>query len=371
MTEQKKIPFFNYPALFAEQESKYMEIIQGVLKRGYYIMGPELAEFEACLAQYLGVKHAIGMADGTMALLASCISIGLEPGDEVLVPSHTFVATAAAIHHSGATPIFVDCGRDHLIDAASVEAAVTDKTKAILPVQLNGRTANMDPIMALAGKYNLAIIEDSCQALGSKFKGQFAGTFGKAGSFSFYPSKTLGCFGDGGALITNDDDVAEKVKIFRDHGRGSDGKVHMYGFNSRLDNVQAAILLHKLKDYDHSIAKRRRLAAIYNERLRDLDSLLLPPAPDADPNHFDVFQNYEIEAQDRDALREHLAKNNIGTIVQWGGYVIHQFEGLNPRGSAPYADKMTESYMMLPMHTALLEDDVHHICDIIREFYQA
>ena len=208
MLARRQIPFFNYPALFAAQESQIMSTLAEVLRRGAYIMQKDLLEFEGQLAEFVGAKHALGVADGTMGLLLPLLTRNLQPGDEVLVPSHTFVASAAAIHHAGGTPVLVDCGRDHLIDPVSVRAAITRKTRGIMPVQLNGRTADMQAICAIAAEHNLFIVEDSCQALGSRFQGRCAGTFGIAGSISFYPSKTLGCFGDGGAVITNDDDVA-------------------------------------------------------------------------------------------------------------------------------------------------------------------
>jgi len=365
----KKIPFFNYPALFAEREQEYVEIIHRVLRSGFYIMGPELEEFEKALATYLGVRHVIGLADGTMALICAVRAAGIRPGDEVLVSDHTFVASAAAIHHCGAIPVPVDCGSDHLISASAAKAAVTSRTRGIMPVQLNGRTADMDPIMDLVRNHDLILVEDSCQALGSSFDGRFAGTFGAAGTFSFYPSKTLGCFGDGGALCTDNDDVAEIVRSLRDHGRASDGDVKQFGYNARLDNVQAAILLFKLQTYDEDIARRRHLAGIYNERLSDLGELQLPPSPDADGRHFDIYQNYEIEAEDRDALREHLSTNGVGTILQWGGKVLHEFPALGMRGDLPNTDAMVTKFVMLPMNTSLAEDDVHYVCDSIERFY--
>ncbi|MFQ5534597.1 MAG: DegT/DnrJ/EryC1/StrS family aminotransferase [Sphingomonadales bacterium] len=367
---KQEIPFFNYPALFAAREGEYLDIIQDVLRRGHYIMGPDLIEFEERLANYVGTRHAVGMADGTMSILAGLVAAGVGPGDEVLVPSHTFVATAAAVHHAGGTPVMVDCGADHLIDPVSAEAAITDKTKVILPVQLNGRTANMARICQIADKHGLEIVEDSCQALGSKFRGQCAGTFGVAGSFSFFPSKTLGCFGDGGALVTNDDKVAERVRIFRDHGRGSDGKVHLFGFNARLDNIHAAVLLYKLSWYEEAIEKRRKLATIYNDRLRNCTQLLLPPAPDSHGDHYDVYQNYEVEAENRQALRTHLADHGVGTILQWGGYTIHQFEKLGLNTDVPYTERMSQKFMLLPMNTAVTVDEVHRVCDLIEGFYQ-
>ena len=207
----KNIPFFNYPALFEQRKDEYLNIVQDVLSRGAYIMQQDLINFENDLAKYLGVKHAIGVADGTMALLISLMAAGIGEGDEVIVPSHTFVASAAAIHHSGAKPVLADCQEDHLIDPNSISKLITSKTKAIMPVQLNGRVADMDAINKIATDHNLIIIEDSCQALGARYKGQFAGTFGLTGTFSFFPAKTLGCFGDGGAVVTNNDKVAEKA----------------------------------------------------------------------------------------------------------------------------------------------------------------
>jgi dTDP-4-amino-4,6-dideoxygalactose transaminase len=284
------------------------------------------------------------------------------------VPSHTFVASAAAIHHAGGTPVPVDCGPDHLIDAASAAQALTARTRGIMPVQLNGRTANMDSLLELTSRHGLFIVEDSCQALGSRFKGRFAGTFGLAGSISFYPSKTLGCFGDGGAVVTNDDDMAAQVRILRDHGRGPDGNVWCWGYNSRLDNVQAAILRIKLRKYDQYVARRRALAAIYQARLGKLEALLLPPPP-SDGEHFDVFQNYEIEADDRDGLRNHLEARGVKTILQWGGKAFHQFPKLGFKVSLPHTERMVERFMMLPMNTALGDDDVHYVCDCIEEFH--
>lgn len=366
----RSVPFFNYPALFQSDAEPVMAIIRDVLSRGAYIMQRDLKEFEEALAGYLGVKHAIGLADGTLAIKFGLMAAGVGSGHEVIVPSHTFVATASAVHHVGASSVLVDCGRDHLIDAAAAARAISSKTKAILPVQLNGRTANMEPILALAREHGLAIVEDSCQALGSKFKGRFAGTFGVAGSYSFYPSKTLGAFGDAGAMVTNDDRAADLVRELRDHGRGADGLVRRWGLNARLDNLQAAILLHKLKNYDKAIARRRQIAGIYDQRLRGLNALLLPPAPDADPDHFDVFQNYEIEADRRDELRAYLTEKGVGTIMQWGGHAIHQFPALKLDAHVPYTDRMTQRFLMLPLNTALSDDDLHYVCDQVVSFYE-
>ncbi len=366
----RNIPFFNYPALFKKHEDSIMPILHDVLRRGAYIMQQDLICFENNLSKYLGVKHVIGVADGTVAISMGLRAAHIGPGDEVIVPSHTFVATAAAVKHIGAVPILADCGIDHLIDSNDVERKITKRTKAILPVQLNGRTVNMDSIEQLASKFGLKIVEDSAQALGSKFKGRFAGTFGVAGTCSFYPSKTLGCFGDGGAVFTNDDNVAEFVRLLRDHGRASNGDVTNWGYNSRLDNIQAAVLNFKLSSYDKEIARRREIASIYNEMLQGLPGLVLPPAPDSDPDHFDIYQNYEVESDQRDKLREHLEANGIKTIIQWGGKTIHQFKELNLNGDVPFTEALTARFFLLPMNTSLTDEDVFYVCEQVLSFYK-
>jgi len=367
----KNIPFFNYPALFEQRKDEYLSIVQDVLSRGAYIMQQDLIDFENDLAKYLGVKHAIGVADGTMALLTSLMAAGIGEGDEVIVPSHTFIASAAAIHHSGAKPILADCKEDHLIDPDSISKLITSKTKAIMPVQLNGRVADMDAINKIAVKHNLVIIEDSCQALGAKYKDQFAGTFGLTGTFSFFPAKTLGCFGDGGAVVTNSDEVAEKIRMIRDHGRDpSDGKVKIFGFNSRLDNLQAAILGFKLKYYDEDVDRRRQIAALYHTHLNTVKQILLPPAPDSQVNHFDVFQNYEIEAQQRDKLKAFLADNGIGTLIQWGGKAVHQFTKLGFDQVLPFTEEVFTRLLVLPLNMSITDAEVNYVAEKIIAFYR-
>ena len=365
----RNIPFFAYAELFRRDEAELSEIILDVCRRGAYIMQKDLLQFEANLGKYLGVKHVIGVADGTVALMMGLRAAGVGAGDEVIVPSHTFVASAAAIHHVGATPVLADCGADHLLDAASVARKITRRSKAIMPVQLNGRTANMDGIVALAQEHGLKIVEDSCQALGSRFKGRFAGTFGVAGTCSFYPSKTLGCFGDGGAVFTDDDEAGALLRLLRDHGRAHTGDVIAWGYNSRLDNLQAAVLDYKLARYDSAIARRRELAALYDQRLRGLKHLVLPPGPHADPDHFDIYQNYEVEADERDALRAWLDEHGVKTIIQWGGKTIHQFPELHLNKDLPLTEVLTHRFFLLPLNTSLSNDDVSYVCDQIEDFF--
>ena len=366
----RQVPFFNYPELYNEQRDVFIEQIDKTLSKGAFIMQQELLDFENNLADYLGCRHAIGVADGTAAIEMSLIAAGIQPGDEVIVSSHTFIATAAAVHHTGGVPVVADCLPDSMIDPASIRQMITPRTRIIMPTQLNGRVADMDQISAIADEFDLLIVEDSCQAMGARFQGKAAGLFGVAGSFSFYPAKTLGAFGDGGGVVTNDDEVAEKIRQIRDHGRRpTDGKVTMFGRNGRLDNVQAAILDLKLRSYDTMIARRRAIATMYQNRLGHIDSLTLPPAPESDPRRFDIFQNYEIQAERRDELRQHLADHGVGTILQWGGWMLHQFDDLAFRSDAQFAETFSQKFIMLPMHHLLTDEDVDHVCSCIEAFY--
>lgn len=365
----RNVPFFNYPHVFISREEEFIAIIRDVGRRGAFIMQKDLADFERHIADYVGAKYAVGVANATDGLHLAVRAAGIGPGDEVIFASHTMVATAAAIHFAGATPVPVDCGPDHLIDPESVEAAITPRTRAIMPTQLNGRTANMDLLQAIADEHGLIIIEDAAQALGSKFKGQCAGTFGLAGAISFYPAKTLGCFGDGGIVFTNDDEMYEKLMLLRDHGRDASGDVVMWGLNSRLDNIQAAILDYKLSYYDKEIARRRQIASMYQQYLGDVTELVLPPAPDSDPDHYDIFQNYEIEAERRDELRAYLKEHGVGTLIQWGGKAVHQFEKLGFDVQLPNTERLFQRCLMLPMNTSLSDEDVLYVSNTVRKFY--
>lgn len=365
----RSIPFFNYKGAFAAIEEPLMDTIRDVISRGAFIMQRDLAELEDAIARFLGVKHAFGVGNATDGLYFAFLAAGLEPGDEVIFPAHTMVASPASVHFAGGVPVPVDIGRDHMLDASKIEAAITPRTRFIMPVQVNGRTCDMDAIGAIAAKHDLGIIEDAAQALGSRFQGKPAGSFGIAASFSFYPAKVLGCLGDGGLVVTNDDAVAERIHQLRDHGRGRDGEVAGWGMNSRLDNLQAAILHLQFRDYDAIVKHRRELAAEYHSALADLAELTLPPAPDQDSRHFDVYQNYELEADRRDALKAYLAERGIGTLIQWGGRAVHQFPALGFDVSLPVTERFFERCLMLPMNMMVTIGDVETIAGTIREFY--
>jgi dTDP-4-amino-4,6-dideoxygalactose transaminase len=365
----KMIPFFPYADLFKRDEAALSELMLDVCRRGAYILQKECRDFDVNLAKFMGVKHAFGVANGTDAIIIGLKAVGIGPGDEVVLPSHTYIATAASVHLVGAKPVLAECGPDHMLDADDVEKRITSRTKAIMPVQINGRTCDMGALQAVADKHGLMLVEDAAQGLGSKFEGRCAGTFGKFGTISFYPAKLLGCFGDGGAIVTNDDDVAARIALLKDHGRNEDGRVVAWGYNSRLDNMQAAVLDYKLKSFDKDIARRRAVAARYQAGLGDLAELTLPPAPDADDRHFDVYQNYELEADRRDELRAYLDSRGIKTIIQWAGTPVHQFKELGFTVELPETDKFFTRFVMLPMNVIITDEEVDYIVSSIRSFY--
>lgn len=369
MTKQRSVPFFNYPFVYNSREADFEAIFRNVGRRGSFIGGKELCSFENNLSAFTGVRHALGVSNATDGLHIALRAAGIGRGDEVIFCSHTMVATAAAIHFAGATPVPVECGEDHLMDPDSAAVAVSSRTRAILPTQLNGRTCKMDSIQNIAEKHDLLIIEDTAQALGSKYKGRQAGTFGIASAVSFYPAKTLGCLGDGGAVLTNDDEVRRKMFLLRDHGRDETGEVVMWGLNTRLDNLQAAFLDFKLARYQGEIDRRRQIAKLYHEQFKNVAELVLPPAPDSNPDHFDIFQNYEIEAERRDDLKTYLKDHGIGTLIQWSGKAVHQFAALGFNISLPFTERLFTRCLMLPMNTSLADEDVDYIAATVRQFY--
>jgi dTDP-4-amino-4,6-dideoxygalactose transaminase len=367
----RNVPFFNYPYLFKSREADFIKIFTEVGSRGAYILQKDLTEFEENLAKFCGAKYAIGVANGTDAIWLALMAAGIGKGDEVIFASHTYIATAASIHFVGATPVPADCRSDHMIDPESVRKLVTKKTRALLPTQLNGRCCDMDSLKEIAKENNLVIIEDAAQGLGAQFKGKGVGTFDKGGTISFYPAKNLGSFGDGGGFVTNDKEMYDQVMLLRDHGRNDDGIFVRWGFNSRLDNFQAAVLNYKLSYYRSEIERRREIAYYYQNRLGNIEELLLPPAPDANKDYYDVYQNYEIEAERRDELKVYLKENGIGTLIQWNGQPVHSITSLGFSGKGlPYTEQMFKKCLMIPMNTSLQDDDLEYVCEKIQEFYK-
>jgi dTDP-4-amino-4,6-dideoxygalactose transaminase len=368
------VPFFDWKALYAERVDDYRRIIDETASAGGFILQAAVDDFETALAAYLGVRHAIGLSDCTNAMLLGLRASGLTPGDEVIMPGHGFIAAAQSIHFAGGTVVPVELnGDDWLIDPDAIRAAITPHTRAIMAVHVNGRVCDMAAIRAIAAERRLLVFEDAAQALGATIDGIPAGRFGQWGAFSFYPSKTLGCFGDAGALVTDDDAIAERVRAMRNHGAGPDKVIPadcaIWGTNARIDNLHAAILTYKLGWYDEAIARRRAIAARYHDAFRGVAELDLPPAPDADPVRFDVFQNYEMCCDRRDKLRVHLTNLGIGTIVQWGGTGIHQFHNLGLERLLPRTDRFFTRSLLIPMNHLLTDTQVGRVIDGVRGFF--
>ena len=349
-------------------KSQYMKIkpqvdqaINDVLSSTQFINGEHVKSFQNELAAYLDVKHVITCANGTDALQISMMALGLKPGDEIITPSFTYIATTEVIGLLGLKPVFVDCDPENFnISVDEVEKAITKKTKAIVPVHLFGQSSEMKSIMSLAKKYNLFVIEDNAQAIGSDYLGfdqpQKTGTIGTIGCTSFFPSKNLGCFGDGGAMITNDDELAKKLRMIANHGQSKRYYHDIVGCNSRLDNIQAAVLRIKLKELDQYILNRQNAANYYDQNLKDLDHLTLPYR-NLDSNH--VFHQYTLKLDDnivRDELIQYLADKNIPAMVYYPVPAHRQkmFSKIpNSCGNMKVTNWLSSRVFSLPMHTEL------------------
>ena len=364
-------------------KSQYMNIkpqvdqaINDVLSSTQFINGEHVKSFQNELAAYLDVKHVITCANGTDALQISMMALGLKPGDEIITPSFTYIATTEVIGLLGLKPVFVDCDPENFnISVDEVEKAITKKTKAIVPVHLFGQSSDMKSIMSLAKKYNLFVIEDNAQAIGSDYLGfnqpQKTGTIGNIGCTSFFPSKNLGCFGDGGAMMTNDHELAKKLRMIANHGQSKRYYHDIVGCNSRLDNIQAAVLRIKLKELDQYILNRQKAANYYDQNLKDLDQLTLP-FRNLDSNH--VFHQYTLKLDDsivRDELVQYLADKNIPAMVYYPVPAHRQkmFSKIpNSYGNMKVTNWLSSRVFSLPMHTELSTLQQDYIIENISNF---
>ena len=357
-------------------KSQVDQTINDVLSSTQFINGEHVKSFQNELAAYLGVKHVITCANGTDALQIAMMALGLKPGDEIITPSFTYIATTEVIGLLGLKPVFVDCDPENFnISVDEVEKAITKKTKAIVPVHLFGQSSDMKSIMNLAKKYNLFVIEDNAQAIGSDYLGfnipQKTGTIGNIGCTSFFPSKNLGCFGDGGAMMTNDDELAEKLRMIANHGQSKRYYHDIVGCNSRLDNIQAAVLRIKLKELDQYILNRQKAANYYDLNLKDLDQLTLP-FRNLDSNH--VFHQYTLKLDDnivRDELIQYLADKNIPAMVYYPVPAHRQkmFSKIpNSFGNMKVTNWLSSRVFSLPMHTELSTLQQDYIIENISNF---
>jgi len=366
-----RVKFIDYSYWYNLEKKEIDASIVSCLNRGQLLLREEVESFERNLAEYVGTKHVVGISNCTDALRLSLIAAGINPGDEVITSAHTFSATVSAIVQAGGTPVLADIkSKDHLIDIESVKQLITPQTKFIIPVSLNGRVADLEEIELLAAEKGLTVIEDSAQGLGACRNGRMAGSFGLAGCFSFYPAKTLGALGDAGAVSTNSAEMYEKLLSLRNHSRSPDGDIKMWGFNCRIDNIQAAVLDFRLTQLNSYIEKRRHLAKMYHDGLKIIKELKLPPDDRNDDRNRDVYQNFEFEADDRDDLLKFLRSEGIEIILPWGGKAIHHFSAFRGKKShLTMIDNVFKRIMTLPMHIALSNEDIYYVIDRIKEFY--
>lgn len=363
-----KIPFASFLPMEREIGDELQEAFTRVLSRSWYIGGPEDAAFEKAFAEYCGTKYCVGVGNGLDALMLAIKAKGIGKGDEVIVPSNTYIATALAVTYTGATPVFVEPDiQTFNIDPKRIEEKITSNTKAIMPVHLYGQACDMDPIIAIARKHNLYVIEDCAQAHGATYKGRKVGTFGDAAGFSFYPGKNLGALGDAGAVVTNDKKLADRIRALGNYG--SDYKYHhiYQGNNSRLDEIQAAILSVKLPHLDHMNADRRRIAEIYSKGIKHPDIIL----PYVNPETVPVWHIYGIRCKRAKELSAYLEANGIGINHHYPipMHLQECYKNLNiEKGALPIAEEISETEISLPMYYGMTDEEIQTVIDTINEF---
>ncbi len=366
-----QIPIFTPVRQYLNLKEEIDQAIQKVLNKGNFILGDEVAEFERRISEYLGVKHAIGVASGTDALQIALMAVDLKPGDEVITTPFTFVATAETIALLGGKPIYVDIDeKTYNLNPELIEGKITERTKVIIPVHLYGQPAEMDDILEIARKYNLYIIEDSAQALGSEYKGRKVCTFGDIACISFFPTKNLGAFGDAGMIVTDNDELAEKIRMIRVHGSKVRYNHEVLGVNSRLDTIQAAILLVKMKYLDAWNNKRIEIAQKYNKWLSDIDNIRTPYR---EPYNKHIYHQYTIRTNQRNELAQFLKEKGIQTAVHYP-IPLHLQKAFSylgyKEGDFPISEACSKEVLSLPMFPELKDDEVEYVVESIREFFK-
>lgn len=360
------IKFGELNRMHTEIRGELDNAIKKVIDNSYYIEGPCLSQFEKEYSKYLGCNYCIGVGNGLEGLKLSLIALGVKPGDEVIIPSHTYIATALAVTNMGAKPVFVECQEESFnIDVTKIEEKITEKTKAIIVVHLYGQCCDMDEVMEIAKKHNLKVLEDAAQAHGAIYKGRKAGTLGDIAEFSFYPGKNLGCLGDGGCVTTNDEELAIKVKMLRDYGSSKKYVHDLKGENSRLDEIQASVLATKLPYLDKWNKRRCKIANEYLSKINN-PKIILPKQME-DRNH--VWHQFVIRVKDRKEFQEYMLKNEIETMIHYP-IAIHKqkaYEEFNNL-QLPVAEKLAAEVVSLPMYYGLTDEEVEKVINTINKY---
>jgi len=364
----KTVPFLDLKTQYAAIRNEIWLSMDEVFNNASFVGGPIVENFEKEFADFCGCGYAAGTSNGTSALWMTLLSLGIGQGDEVITVPNTFIATAEAITYSGAQPVFVDVEeRSHTMNPVLLEKAITPKTKAVIPVHLFGQPADMDPIMEIARKHGLFVIEDACQAHGAQYNGKTAGTIGDAGCFSFYPGKNLGAYGEAGAVVTNDSEIAKKIKILRDHGQSRKYYHKVIGWNGRMDGLQGAVLSVKLKHLPAWNEARRKNAALYSNLLMDVEGITLPKEMDY-ARH--VYHLYVIRTHHRDDLKGYLAERGIECGIHYP-VPIHLQEAYRHfgirKGTFPVAEKCAEQFLSLPMYPELTGEQIEYVAAELRK----
>jgi dTDP-4-amino-4,6-dideoxygalactose transaminase len=369
------IPMTDLKEQYTTLKGEIDAAINQVIQSGQFILGAGVKAFESKMAAYCGTSHAIGVASGTDALHLALLGCDIGPGDEVITTAFTFVATVETIVHCGAVPVFADIDPcTYNLDPEKVKAKITPRTRAILPVHLYGQPVDMDPIMALAREHNLKVIEDCAQALGSEYRGKKVGSISDAGCLSFFPSKNLGAYGDGGMVVTSDPEVAAKVTMLRNHGARKSYYYDLAGFNSRLDAMQSAILAVKLKYLDKWLESRRKNADLYIRLLGEIKEIKVPEIADFSRHTFNYFTVRLPSAEIRDSLRKHLEGRGIGTMVYYPLCLhlqaVYGYLGYKP-GDLPESELAQEQALSLPMYPELTGEQVQQVVAACKEYFNA
>ncbi len=367
MVSDFKVRYIDLPQEFKKYEQRLTDRFRNICSRGEYIMRSELTELESVCANYLNVKYAIGVGSGSDALLLSLLALGISSDDEVITVSHTFVATLSAIHYCGAMPVLVDISEDHNMDVNLLESAITSRTKAVIPVHMNGHACEMNAIRDMCKRYDLSIVEDAAQAFGTKYYSESVGALGDIACFSFHPMKVFHALGDAGLVTTNDDDLAEKIRLLQNHGQKTKEDIVCYGFNSRLDNLQAGFLLEYFNDFSLWVDRRREIALQYQQSFEKIDRIALPIQ--LDNAHFDIFSSYVLEVKDRDALKEFLLAAGIEVFIHWDPPLHTQHKLVMKKNELPRTEKLSRCVLSLPIHPQLLDSQVKYVINKVKDFY--
>jgi dTDP-4-amino-4,6-dideoxygalactose transaminase len=362
-----RIPFVDLKHQYHEIKTELQEAIEGVLERGIFVGGEEVERFEEEFAQYCGVRFAVGVGSGTEALYLALLACRVGSGHEVITVPNTFIATTEAITLTGAQPVFVDIDPEtYTMDAGQIESAITERTKAIIPVHLYGQPADMAPILAVAERHNLLVVEDAAQAHGAVYNGKKVGGFGTAACFSFYPTKNLGAYGEGGAVVTDNEEIAQRVMMLRDHGSKQKYSHETEGINSRLDTLQAAILRIKLRHLDRWNQQRGERAALYDDFLQGSEKVIRPTVREGCTH---VYHLYVIRSTERDRLREHLRSKEIITGIHYPVPLhlqpAYSYLGLG-EGTYPVTERAARDILSLPMYPKLRGEDVETVAQVIK-----